>query len=84
MTSGASIGCMVKRYNSGPVVLKMAIAVDKHHLTLQHPEALYLNIAISRSHMLGLYDSGSNISIISNKLARELGEPVTPYNSTFH
>ena len=59
-------------------------AVDKCHLTLEYPGGQYIDLVLKGWRLLGLYDPGSNVSIISSQLARELGEQFLPYEVTFH
>ena len=61
----------------------MRLAVNKRHLTPQTPGGCYLPVVINGNMVLALYDPGSNATIISDKLARELGEAPLPYNNTF-
>lgn len=57
--------------------------MDKRHLTPEYPGGQYIDLVLNGRRVLGLYDPGSNVSIISSQLARELGEKLLPYEGTF-
>ena len=57
--------------------------LDKPHLTMFCPGSQYVPLAIDSRRVYGLYDSGSNVTIISHGLARALGLQVLPFNGTF-
>ena len=59
----------------------MTMALDKRYLTPQQDGAHYVELDGRR--VRGLYDTGSNCTIVSKKLARELGMQTLPYNGNF-
>ena len=57
--------------------------LDKRHLTTLFPGSQYVSLAIDSRHVYDLYDSGSNVTIISHRLAKALGIQVLPINRIF-
>ena len=57
--------------------------LDKRHLTTLCLGSQYVPLAIDSMHVYGLYDSSSNVTIISHGLAKALGLQVLPFNGTF-
>ena len=47
------------------------------------PSGQYVFFTIDSRRIYGLYDSGSNVTIISHRLAKALGLQVLPFNRTF-
>ena len=57
--------------------------LDKLHLIILCLGSQYVPLAIDSRHVYGLYDSGSNVTIISHGLAKALGLQLLPFNETF-
>ena len=57
--------------------------LDKRHLTSLYLGGQYVPFAINSQRVYGLYDSGSNVTIISHRLAKALELQVLPFNRTF-
>ena len=58
--------------------------LDKWHFTTLCPGSQYFPLAIDSRHVNGLYDSGSNVTIISHRLAKALGLQILTFNRTFY
>ena len=62
---------------------KVVNSVDKQYLTLIQLGGQYLDVVLEGRRVYGLYNTGFNIIILLESLAKELGLPILPYEGTF-
>lgn len=76
-------GCQVKRVLPVGETKPMTKAGDARHLTPVQRGGQYLELCIAGKRVYGLYDTGSNCTIVSKKLADGLKLPQTSYGASF-
>lgn len=57
--------------------------IDKRYLTPTSTGAYYLTAALEGQRVMGMHDTGSNVTLMNKKLAEQLGLPIQPHSSTY-
>ena len=78
---GGKVG--VKIISVGMGTKPMSKSVDKRYLTPMAAGTKYLDVVVNGVLVRGMYDTGSNVTMMTKKLAKEIGVPTLPYSAKF-
>lgn len=82
-TTTGKVGCDITKVYPRHELLPMSSYADKRHLTPAEVSSQYIDVIVAGKRLRGMYDTGSNVTLLAASVAKQLNLPILPYPGTF-